>query len=436
MKILSGRGALRAFLLALAVSAVLAGAASLPWRPSRPAEPPRLARSVEGVGALRAGAAAVPFELPAGTPIAGFARLSYRSEGVRDPVGARALVLASPGLKVALVSAELLLVPEPLEARVEAAVADLGLGGLVLAATHTHAGPGGFSRSLLFERLATGPYDPRVQEAIVAAIAEAIRRADAALAPARVAAARGAAPDLARSRSGGASGGGLLAIRVDRMDGARVAEVVVFPAHATILGKANRRLSGDWAGRFMASADAGVRLFVEGALGDQKVAGPASATPEAFSGALAERVAALPAGAAEDAPALAYAAVDAALPDLAPGAVPALLRPAARNLLQGALPATARVEALRIGEAVLVAVPAEPVAAVGAAWRAQLPPGAEIVSLAGGYVGYVEEPARVAAGEGETVRTYFGAELAARLGEAARLAAERVAPARRVARPR
>jgi hypothetical protein len=430
LKFLPGRGAIAALLLALGVPLVFLGAASLPWRGDRRAAPPHLLRAGEGAGALRAGAAAVAFELPEGTPIAGFARLSFRSDGVRDPVGARALVLEAPGLKVALVSAEILLVPEPLEAQVEAAIADLGLGGLVLAATHTHAGPGGFLRSLPFERLATGPYDPRVQEAIVTGIAEAIRRADAALAPARVAIARGAAPDLARSRSGGASGAGLTAIRVDRPDGARVAEVVVFPAHPTILGKENRRLSGDWPGRLMASADGGVRLFVEGAAGDQSVAGPATATPEAFAGALSERIAALPAGGAEAAPALAYAAVEAALPDVAPGAVPAFLRRAARNLAHGALPPTVRVEAVRIGDVVLVAVPAEPVAAVAAAWRASLPACAEIVSLAGGYVGYVEEPERMAAGDGESVRTYFGPELAARLGEAARLAAERVAPAR------
>ncbi len=367
------------------------------------------------------------FDLPAGVPIAGYARLSYRSEGVRDPLSARALVLAAPGLKVALVSAEIMLVPEPLEAEVASAVADLGLGGLVIAATHTHAGPGGFWRHPLGERLATGPFDPRAAAAIAAGIAEAIRRADAALAPARVAVARGAAPDLARSRSGGAAGGGLTAVRLERPDGAPVAELVVFPAHATILGKANRQLSGDWPGRLMAEGGHGVRLFVEGALGDQSVRGPTS-TPEAFARALSERIAALPAGAPAGATVLAYAAVEATLPDPDPGAAPAFLRPAAGNLAHGVFPATARVEAVRIGDALLVAVPAEPVASVAAAWREGLPAGAEIVSLAGGYLGYVEAPERIAAGEGETVRTYFGPGLAARLGDAVRLAAERATP--------
>jgi hypothetical protein len=79
-----------------------------------------------------------------------------------------------------------------------------------------------------------------------------------------------------------------------------------------------------------------------------------------------------------------------------------------------------------VGDLLLVATAAEPVASVGAAWRAALPEGAEIVSLSGGYLGYVEAPERMAARSGETVRTYFGPALGARLGEAVRLAAEAV----------
>jgi hypothetical protein len=94
--------------------------------------------------------------------------------------------------------------------------------------------------------------------------------------------------------------------------------------------------------------------------------------------------------------------------------------------------ATARVSALRVGPALLVFVPAEPVATIGAAWRAALGERAVIVGLAGGYVGYVERPERMARREGETVRTYYGPELAARLGAATEAAARATstAPAR------
>jgi hypothetical protein len=425
LKILPGRGALAALLVALALAAAALGAASLPWYPERTPAPPRLVRAAAGAGPLEAGVAEVPFDLPAGVPIGGFARLSYRSDGLRDPVGARALVLSSPGCRVALASAEILLVPEALEEAVLARVSDLRLTGLVLAATHTHAGPGGYWEHAGGERIATGPYDPHVRDAVAAAIAAAIRKAAAGLAPARASVAEGTAGDLARSRSGGREEARLTVLRVDRPDGTPVAEVAVFAAHPTILGPSNRRISGDWPGRFLAGGTRGTRLFFQGALGDQSVEA-SSGTPEAFAAALSSRVDALRGPPPDAAPALAYAEVEVGLPSPDPGGAPRWLRRAARNLAHGAFPPTARVEAVRIGPAVLVAVPAEPVASVAAAWRRALPAGADLVSLAGGYVGYVEDPGRRAAGTGESFRTYFGPELAARLGDAARLAGEAV----------
>jgi hypothetical protein len=423
LKFLPGRGALGALGAVLGIAAAAVGAASLPWHGERRPSPARLLRASAGTGPLEAGVAEVPFDLPAGTPIGGFARLSYRSEGAREPVGARALVLSAPGCRVALASAEILLVPEALEEAVLARVTDLGLTGVVLGATHTHAGPGGYWEHPLGERIATGPYDPHVRDAIAGALAAAIRKAAEGLAPARVSVASAGAQDLARSRSGGAEEGRLTVLRVDRPDGAPVAELAVFAAHPTILGKSNRRLSGDWPGRFLAEGTRGTRLFFQGALGDQSVEA-SSATPEAYGAALSARVDALRGSAPAPAPALAYAEVEVGLPSPDPGGAPAWLRPAARNAAYGAFPAIARVEAVRIGGVVLVAVPAEPVATVAAAWRRTLPAGAELVSLAGGYLGYVEDPERHAAGTGESIRTYFGPELAQRLGAAALLAAE------------
>jgi hypothetical protein len=428
LKYLPSRTGPRVLLAAAAIPLAFLAIASLPWRPERAAAPPRVVAAARGLGSLSAGAAEAPFELPAGAPIGGFARLSYRSEAPDGPVGARALVLSSAGCTVAIASAELLLVPEALDAAVRARVADLGLAGVVLAATHTHAGPGGYWDHALGERFATGRYDPHVRDAVVDAIAAAIRRAAGALAPARAVAASGAADDLARSRSGGVEEAPLTVVRVERADGAPLAELTVFGAHPTMLGKRNRSISGDWPGRFIAGGAHGVRLFLQGALGDQSVDSPTPASPERYAAALSDRVDSLAYGEPDPSPVLAFASVELPLPPVAPGRAPAPLRPAARNLVGGAMPSSARVQALRIGRALLLAVPGEPVAGVAAEWRASLPRDAAIVSLAGGYVGYVEAPQRMAAGSGETVRTYYGPELARRLGDALRAAAEAVAP--------
>ncbi|HET7827114.1 MAG TPA: neutral/alkaline non-lysosomal ceramidase N-terminal domain-containing protein, partial [Anaeromyxobacter sp.] len=282
MKRLSARGAVRALLSAVAVLALTLGVASLPWYAERPATPPRVVSAVVGAGPLRAGAAEAAFALPPGVPIGGFARRMYGSEGLRDAVGARAIVLATPGCKVVVASADVLLVPEAIEAAVRGQVSDLDIDGLFVTATHTHAGPGGYWESSAGERIATGPYDPRIRDAIATVIAVAIRRANEALAPARAAVARGTAIDLVRSRSGGERDGRLTVLRVEREGGAPVAELVVFAAHPTILGGANRRISGDWPGRLVADGRRGTRVLVQGAIGDQSPAGPESVSPERF----------------------------------------------------------------------------------------------------------------------------------------------------------
>jgi hypothetical protein len=415
---------LRSVAMLLALPALVLGLASLPWRPERPEEPPRTSAAGCAEGRLSAGAGDAVFELPADAPIAGFARLAWTSAGVRDPVGARALVLGAPGCRLAVVSADLLLVNDALEAAVRTRVQDLGLNGLVLAATHTHAGPGGYWRNVLGERVGTAPYDPRVRDAVVTGIAEAIRRAVAALGPVELSVARGRAERLVRNRGGGAKEARLSAFRLARPGGEPVAELDVFAAHPTTLGKENRQLSADWVGRFERAGDRGLRLLLQGAVGDQSATLPdAPMTPEAYGDALSRAVEALRFERVPHA-ALAFASAEVVLPAPAPGALPALLRGAVRNLTYDLLPDRARVFALRLGPTVLALVPGEPVADVAEAWRAEAGPGVEIVSLAGGYVGYVETPEQIEARRGEAVRTYFGPELAARLGRGIVAAAE------------
>jgi hypothetical protein len=71
---------------------------------------------------------------------------------------------------------------------------------------------------------------------------------------------------------------------------------------------------------------------------------------------------------------------------------------------------------------VLQFVPGEPVSALGKKWGAD----GAVVGLANDYIGYIETPERVAAGEREAVRTYFGPSLAGVIEEGLRAA--RVSP--------
>jgi hypothetical protein len=375
---------------------------------------------------------------PGASPvIAGFPRLRWAADGARDPLHVRALVLSVPGCRVAIVSAEILLVPEALAEAVRARVAPLGLDGLVIAATHTHAGLGGYWDSRLGALAATGPYDPAVAERLSAEMTGAVTEALAATVPADVQVSRGHFPSLVRNRTGASPDGRVLRLDLTRRDGgAPLATLLSFPAHATILGSRNRLLSGDWPGQLAARPGLPPLLFVQGALGDQSAAVPPGAVdrPAAYAEALADQLATLePGGPPEGAPGLSVAQAEVQLPPVLPGVLPRLLRPAAWTLLGSALPATARVSAVRLADATLLFTPAEPVEAVGRAWREAAGPGAEALSLADGYVGYVDTAARFRAGDGEARRSYYGPELAERL-EAGVVAAARAADAAEASR--
>jgi hypothetical protein len=421
---------LKKLLATLAAAAVLLalGIAALSLPPAPRDGPARLLGACRARGPLAAGAAAVPLELPGPPVVAGFAKLRWAAAGQRDPVAVRALVAGEPGCAVGFVSAEILLVPGALTRAVEERTRDLGLAHLVVAATHTHAGPGGYWDSFLGGRLATGPYDPRVLSALADAAARALRLAAEARRPARLEAGEADASPLVLNRTSARSDGRLVSVRLSGADGSGIGELALLGAHATMLGSRNRLVSGDWPGALMRSRPQPL-LFFQGALGDQTTHAPSPEAhgPEGYAAAVAARLDAVARSAPSAEPPLAVAVAAVPLPRAAPGLVPALLRRAAGRLFAGSVPAEARVAAIRLGPALLLAVPAEPVEEVGRAWRTAAGPGAEILSLAGDYLGYVETPARMARGEGETGRTYYGPELAGRLETALQVAVEAAA---------
>ena len=414
-----------------AIGATLLILAIFPVHGSREPGAPRVVSAARGAGPLTAGAAALPLPTPPGIPIGGYPRFRYASEGMEDQPMARALVLSEPGLSVALASVDVLLVPAALRRKVEARLGDLGLDAVLVAATHTHSGPGGFWDDALGSRFGTGPYEPALEDALAGRIADAVRAAAASRAPATVSVAGSRREDLVRNRDGGARGGQLLAIRVERPGGEVLGQVVVFPAHATTRASRDRLLSGDWPGT-LARELPGVTVFMQGAEGDQTWVLPAPQTGPphlAYGRLVADEVRRLPYPPGDGAPELAAAAAEVSLPAPSFGAVPAFLDRLLSNLLWNWLPERTGVVALRIGPATLLAVPAEPGEAVGTTWRSALGPGAEVVSLVGDYVGYVETPEGVRARTGEAKRTYLGPELARVLQEGLAAAKRALPPA-------
>lgn len=154
---------------------------------------------------LRAGVAQTDITPPrTGYFLGGWTRADRLVEGQSTRLHARAMVLEQAGRKVALVNVELFMVAGGLQQHVAEAVADRGFAtsNVLLTATHTHAGPGGFAnyatlntaapnaRMLLTDVNALGSLlnpvraDPQLYTFLVRQISAAIRAADDRLAPA------------------------------------------------------------------------------------------------------------------------------------------------------------------------------------------------------------------------------------------------------------
>ncbi|MGC9453624.1 MAG: neutral/alkaline non-lysosomal ceramidase N-terminal domain-containing protein [Phycisphaerae bacterium] len=226
-------------------------------------------------GPLRTGAAKVDITPPVGVPLAGYgARKPKESVGIRDRVFARAVSFSNGQSTVTIVGGDILLVTPHLREAILDRL-DCPPDEVYFTATHTHSGPGGYSPGLLYE-LVLGSYDESVAQRLAEGFAEAVRlsrtgMSDATLRFARATAEGDAAGRYVRNRLDESPGyAAAAALVAEGADGRPIGSVVVFPAHATCLGKENRLLSGDYPGLVQSTLEAeagGVVLFAAGAVG-------------------------------------------------------------------------------------------------------------------------------------------------------------------------
>jgi neutral ceramidase len=146
-----------------------------------------------GEAALQAGFARADITPPPGVGLAGNGPEGAEARGYRLRLYARVLVLADRGgNRFALVVADLPLSSSLLHRRVAALTArtdGIGVDRLVIAATHTHAGPGHFFEAAGYndEGSSVAGYDPEMVDSLAARIARAVHAAATSLRPARVA---------------------------------------------------------------------------------------------------------------------------------------------------------------------------------------------------------------------------------------------------------
>ncbi len=158
------------------------------------------------VDGLLAGAAEVDITPPPGMPKAGYSSNAHTGVGFRTRIRARVLHLRSGRTSIAWVQCDLLGGSSVLQHLVAAAVAedtDVPLCGLVIGATHTHAGPGQFLGTDFYNRFASNRsgFDPAFTQFLVDQISGAVIEAVASRRPARLALGSTEVWGLTRNRS-------------------------------------------------------------------------------------------------------------------------------------------------------------------------------------------------------------------------------------------
>jgi neutral ceramidase len=196
----------------------------------------------------------------------GYAMLEQKTEGIHTRLRSRAFVISSPcnGKRVAFVSADLQSISQGVKQQViEKLKATYGSlysdDNVMLSATHTHSGPGGFSHYALYNLTILG-FDKQNFDAIVNGIYQSIVRAHNNLGSGAIRVAEGNLLDASINRSSPAyvqnpaaerAGFGndtdklMTALRLQKSSGKEIGTINWFAVHATSMGNDNRLISGD-----------------------------------------------------------------------------------------------------------------------------------------------------------------------------------------------
>jgi len=240
---------------------------------------------------LRVGVSQVDITPPAGLAMTGYIARLGNAVGVHDPLYAKALVFDDGRQRAALISCDVLAFDRHFVTAVRAAIErQTGFPGanLLIACTHTHAGP-----ATIFLR-DCGEVDRAWMEELRRRLVAVLAAAQEDLQPARVGFGRGYLADRSQNRRqpGDVMDPEVGVLRVDRADGRPLAIALNFACHPTTLGPDNLLYSADYPGytaRQIEAATGATSLFLTGAIGD---VGPVQvgddAAAEALGGAVAD----------------------------------------------------------------------------------------------------------------------------------------------------
>jgi len=225
---------------------------------------------------LRAGVARRRITPPRGIFLIGYGDRAKGNIGVHDDLTATALALDDGAQHLALVSLDLLAINEFIVDRIRARLAPTEV---LLCCSHTHSGPIVYADEKSPRR--NREYIAALEENIVAAV----REAEGRLQPVRLEYACGEAPvginrrerkpdgriEIGRNPDGPRDRSVQVVSVLAEGDGTRIATLVNYACHGTVLGPDNLLVSADWIGFMRQEVEArlgGLTLFLQGAAAD------------------------------------------------------------------------------------------------------------------------------------------------------------------------
>ncbi len=229
---------------------------------------------------LQAGTGKVDISPPPGIPLAGYGArnipVKKYNQGVHDHIYARALILDDGQTRVGLVLADALLILDEIRLEMIEKVQDLDLDLLILSATHTHSGMGGYVDVKIMEIAVLGPYDPQARDIFMNGIEKALRQAAADMQPAKLGSTIADAPLVTSNRrhKGAVTDPDMGVIRIDDLAGEPLAFILNFAIHPTLMPPSNLLISGDVTGRTETTIEErypnAVAMFYNSGMGDQQ----------------------------------------------------------------------------------------------------------------------------------------------------------------------
>lgn len=241
---------------------------------------------------LCAGVAQIDITPPVGCTMTGYIARLGPAVGVHDPLYAKALVINDGQQQAALITCDVLGLDRAFVATVRVAIeATTGIPGsaIMLAASHTHAGP-----ATLFLQ-DCGEVDPDWLANLRQHFVDVVLAAHANLRPAQFGLGRGAFTSGIHNRRvpGDIMDPEVGLLQVSDEDGSPIAILINYACHPTCLEGDNRLLSAEYPGRVaerIQRATGAITLFFTGAIGDVGPVARGWPVLEALGNGLADEV--------------------------------------------------------------------------------------------------------------------------------------------------